>query len=183
MIKRIAVFCGANKGNDPIYEHAAVNLTQVLFQNHVGIVFGGGKVGLMGVIADEMMRLGGEAIGVIPEKLKAMEVGHEGITELHVVDTMHQRKEMMANLSDGFIAIPGGIGTMEEIIEVFTWMQIGYHTKPCALLNVNGYFDHFIAFMDKMVEDGFLKQEQRDKMIIEEDAEWLLTKILESLKN
>jgi len=181
MIKRIAVFCGANKGNNPVYEQASVKLIQAIFEDQMGIVFGGGKVGLMGVIANEMMRLGGEAIGVIPEKLKAMEVGHEGITTLYVVDTMHQRKEMMANLSDGFIAIPGGIGTMEEIIEVFTWMQIGYHTKPCALLNVNGYFDHFIAFMDKMVEDGFLKQAQRDKMIIEEDAKLLLSKIKESL--
>jgi len=125
-----------------------------------------------------MIRLGGQVIGVIPEKLKAMEVGHEGITELHVVKTMHQRKEMMANLSDAFIAIPGGIGTMEEIIEVFTWMQIGYHEKPCALLNVNGYFDHFISFMNKMVSEGFLSQEHRDKMIIEEGSERLVSKTL-----
>ncbi|MFT5640875.1 MAG: hypothetical protein ACI9A7_000973 [Cyclobacteriaceae bacterium] len=178
MIKRLAIFCGANKGNNINYEIAAKNLTKVLYDNQIDIVFGGGKVGLMGVIADEMMHLGGAAIGVIPEKLKAMEVGHEGITELHVVDTMHQRKEMMANLADGFIAIPGGIGTMEEIIEVFTWMQIGYHTKPCALLNVNGYFDHFIAFMDKMVEDGFLSQAQRNKMIIEAHPQALIEKII-----
>lgn len=177
MIKRLAIFCGANKGKNPIYENLAKEITYELYKKDISIVFGGGKVGLMGVLADEMLRLGGEVIGVIPEKLMAMEVGHTGITELHVVDTMHKRKEMMADLADGFIAIPGGIGTMEEIIEVFTWSQIGYHNKPCGFLNVNGYFDHFLRFLDHMVAEGFLKQPHRDKLVMSTRPGDLLSKM------
>lgn len=143
----------------------------------IGLVFGGGKVGLMGVVADAALAHGGEVIGVIPEKLMAREVGHTGLTKLHVVSTMHERKALMADLSDGFIALPGGIGTIEEIIEVYTWHQIGYHNKPCGFLNTNGYYDRLIAFIDHMVTEGFLPARQRDELVIGQDAEELLERM------
>lgn len=143
----------------------------------IGLVFGGGKVGLMGKVADAALAAGGEVTGVIPEKLMTKEVGHTGLTQLHVVSTMHERKAMMAQLSDGFVALPGGIGTMEEIIEVFTWHQIGYHDKPCAFLNTGGYFDRFFAFVEHMVSEGFLSKQQQDELIIRDTPEALLEEI------
>lgn len=174
MIKRLAVFCGSSKGNDATYSHAAESLTHLLHQQQIGVVYGGGRIGLMGVVADTMIQAGGEVIGVIPKKLMELEVGHEGITKLEVVETMHQRKARMAALSDGFVALPGGIGTLEEIIEVFTWLQIGYHHKPCAFLNTNGYFDKLFEFVNHMVSEGFLTATQRDKLIIADTPELLL---------
>lgn len=149
------------------------------FHNHnIGLVYGGGKVGLMGVLADELLQQQGEVIGVIPDKLMGWELGHTGITKLHIVDTMHKRKAMMADLSDAFIAMPGGIGTLEEFIEVFTWLQLDYHQKPCALYNPNHYFDKFMQFFQHMIEEGFLSQKIADTLIIDDDPESLLEKIL-----
>ncbi|CAM9939567.1 unnamed protein product, partial [Chrysoparadoxa australica] len=145
---------------------------------NIGLVYGGGKVGLMGVLAEEMLRLGGEVHGVIPEKLMGWELGHTGITKLHVVDTMHDRKAMMADLSDAFIAMPGGIGTLEEFIEVFTWLQLDYHQKPCALYNPNNYFDKFMDFFQHMIDEGFLSRKIADTLIIESDIEILMSRIL-----
>lgn len=176
-INRLAIFCGSGTGNNAVYAKGAVDLTDLLYHAGIGVVYGGGRIGLMGVVADHMMKVGGEVIGIIPQKLMDKEVGHSGITSLRVVDTMHQRKAEMASLSDGFIALPGGIGTLEEIIEVFTWLQIGYHQKPCAFLNTNGYFDKLFGFVDHMVEEGFLPESQREKLITAENPNELLDKI------
>lgn len=177
MIKRLAVFCGSRTGNNDVYANAAKELSSVLLQSDIGIVYGGGRIGLMGVIADAMMDLGGEVTGVIPQKLMDKEIGHKGITKLHIVETMHQRKAKMADLSDGFIALPGGIGTLEEIIEVFTWLQIGYHHKPCAFLNTEGYFDKLFDFVGHMVQEGFLSENQRSQLIIADKPAVLLDKM------
>ena len=173
-MKRIAVFCGSNTGNNPAYADAARQLAKSLVDRNIGLVYGAGNVGLMGVIADEVLQLGGEVIGVIPQKLVEMEVAHHGITRIEIVDTMHERKALMAELADAFIAMPGGIGTLEEIIEVFTWTQLGYHEKPCALLNTEGYYDHLIGFMDSMVEREFLKAHHRANMIVNDNPEDLM---------
>lgn len=177
-INRLAIFCGSKTGKNHQYAQATESLADVLVAHHIGVVFGGGRVGLMGVIADRMMALGGEVIGIIPEKLKTAEVAHTNITELHVVKTMHERKAMMAELSDGFIALPGGIGTLEEIIEVFTWRQIGYHHKPCAFLNTEGYYNKLFAFFDQVVSEGFLDRETRDSLIVENTPEELTKRLL-----
>lgn len=177
MIQRLAIFCGSSAGNNPIYKEEAYQVGKLMAERSIEVVYGGGKVGLMGVVADAALKYGGKVIGVITEKLMEWEVGHDGLTELHVVKTMHERKAMMAQLSDGFIALPGGIGTMEEIIEVFTWHQIGYHNKPCAFLNTAGYYDKFFAFIDHSVQEGFLSQKQHDELIIEENFEQLLASL------
>lgn len=155
-MKSICVFCGSNSGVNPAYAEAAKQLGYFLVENDIRLVFGGGKVGLMGIIADAVLEKGGEVIGVIPHFLMAKEVGHTGLTEMKLVDTMHQRKELMAELSDGFITMPGGIGTMEEFFEIFTWGQLGLHPKPFGILNVGGYYDHLLAFFDTMVQERFL---------------------------
>lgn len=178
MINRIAVFCGSSAGENPVYAREARSLINSFHSRNIGLVYGGGKVGLMGVLAEEMMKLGGEVQGVIPDKLMKWELGHTGITQLHIVETMHDRKALMANLSDAFIAMPGGIGTMEEFIEVFTWLQLGYHQKPCALYNPNHYFDKFINFFEHMISEGFLSQKIADTLIVESEPEALLNKIL-----
>lgn len=175
--KHIAVFCGSGTGKKLIYTAEAKRLAKALHNRQLDLVYGGGNIGLMGVIADEMMALGSQATGIIPQKLMEKEVGHRNITELHVVESMHDRKALMASLSDGFIAMPGGIGTLEEIIEVFTWQQIGYHDKPCGLLNVNGFYDPLVHFIGHMVSEGFLSQKQMDRLIVEQDPEKLLTKM------
>lgn len=169
-LNSLAVFCGSSSGLDPIYEQSALELARELVDREITLVFGGGSIGLMGIMADEMMSRGGKVIGVIPQKLMEWEVGHTGITKLHVVESMHDRKALMAELSEGFIALPGGIGTLEEIIEVYTWQQLGYHAKPCAFLNVNGYYDRLFSFFDQMVAEGFLKPEHRENLIIRDNA-------------
>jgi len=173
-MKRISVFCGANYGAKSEYAKAAEQLAKLMVDANIGLVYGGGNIGLMGHIADEVLRLGGEAIGVIPRKLQEREVAHLNLTQLHVVETMHERKALMANMCHGFIAMPGGIGTLEEIIEVFTWLQLEYHHKPCALLNVAGYYDKLDDFLQHMVSSNFLAEETRKKLIIEESPERLL---------
>lgn len=183
MLKRLAVFCGSNTGKNSDYQAAAKKVGTLLAEQGTGIVYGGGNIGLMGIVADAALSAGGEVIGVIPEKLMTKEVGHTGLTELHVVKTMHERKAMMAELSDGFVALPGGIGTIEEIIEVFTWHQIGYHNKPCAFLNTNGYYNKLFSFVDHMVVEGFLSQQQHDELIIANEPDELLTKVQSNIKS
>lgn len=174
----IAVFCGSSSGNNPIYTQAALDLAWELSKVDIDLVYGGGAVGLMGVIANEMMLHGRNVYGIIPKKIYEWEVGHEQITNLEVVNDMHERKAKMATMSDGFIAMPGGIGTLEEIVEAFTWLQLDYHQKPCAFLNVNGYYDHLIRFLDHMVEEGFLKNKQRAALIISSDPKDLVKKMV-----
>lgn len=177
MIKRIAVFCGSSSGNNPLYADEARLLMKQFIAEQIGLVYGGGKVGLMGVLAEEMLNHGGEVVGVIPDKLMAWELGHTGITKLHIVETMHDRKAMMADLSDAFIAMPGGIGTLEEFIEVFTWLQLDYHHKACAIYNPNHYFDKFLDFFEHMIEEGFLKKEIASTLIVESDPAILIDRI------
>lgn len=160
--KRICVFCGSSPGRDGVYRAAARDLGREMVARGYGLVFGGGGVGLMGTIADAVMEAGGHATGVIPQALVAREIAHRGLSELEVVSSMHERKQRMAELSDGFIAMPGGLGTLEEICEILTWAQLGIHAKPCGLLDVDGYFAPLLAFLDRTVEEGFLRPEHRE---------------------
>jgi uncharacterized protein (TIGR00730 family) len=173
----IAVFCGASSGNNPVYAAAAKAFGELLARESVTLVFGGGKVGLMGVIADSVLAVGGSAIGVIPRSLVSREVAHNNLTQLHVVETMHERKALMASLSDGFVAMPGGLGTFDEICEIITWNQLGILVKPCSFLNVNGYFNSLLNMFDTCVAEGFLRQERRDSLIVEEDGPQLLERL------
>ena len=176
-LKRICVFCGSSVGSRPQHAVAARELGRTLAERGLGIVFGGGKVGLMGVLADTALAAGGEAIGVIPEALVAREIGHNGLTKLHVVHSMHQRKTLMADLADAFIALPGGYGTFEEFFEAVTWTQLGIHTKPCGLLNVDGYYDALLALLDRAVRDGFIQKKNRRLVIDAPDVPTLLQKL------
>ncbi|MDB5264300.1 MAG: hypothetical protein JWQ14_3583 [Adhaeribacter sp.] len=176
-MKSIAVFCGANMGNNPVYAAAAKSFGELLAQEAITLVFGGGNVGLMGVIADSVLAAGGSAIGVIPQGLISREVAHVNLTQLHVVETMHERKALMASLSDGFVALPGGLGTFDEICEIITWNQLGILVKPCSFLNVNNYFNPLLQMFDTCVAEGFLRQERRDSLIVEEDGPRLLEKL------
>ncbi len=178
-MKSITVFCGSNSGFRGEYAEAAKELGKLLVASGIRLVYGGGKVGLMGVIADEVMRGGGTVIGIIPESLEKKEVGHRAVTELMVVESMHERKALMAELADGFIAMPGGIGTFEEFFEILTWAQLGFHNKPCAILNVAGYYDGLLALCDNAVSEGFLRREHRHLIIEDEDPERLLSKMNE----
>jgi uncharacterized protein (TIGR00730 family) len=173
-LRRICVFCGSNPGRRPEYAGAAREMGRVLVERGLGLVYGGGKVGLMGIVADTVLAGGGEAVGVIPEALMAREVGHLGLTALHVVATMHERKALMADLADGFVALPGGFGTFEEFCEVLTWSQLGFHPKPCGLLNVAGYYDPLLALFDHAVEEGFVPPHHRALVIEETDPARLL---------
>ena len=173
-LRRICVFCGSNAGRRPEYADAARAMGRVLAERGLGLVYGGGKVGLMGIVADTVLAGGGEVVGVIPEALMAREVGHAGLTELHVVRTMHERKAMMADLADGFVAMPGGFGTFEEFCEVLTWSQLGFHPKPCGLLNVAGYYDPLLALFDHAVEEGFVPRPHRVLVMEESDPARLL---------
>jgi uncharacterized protein (TIGR00730 family) len=160
-LRRVCVYAGSNPGSDPAYRQAAAAFATLLAEHGIGLVYGGGRVGLMGVLADAMLARGGEAIGVIPQALVDREVGHGGLTELRIVGSMHERKAEMAELADAFVAVPGGIGTLEELIEVYTWSQLGLHDKPCGVLNVNGFYDGLAAWLDHAVEEGFLRAEHR----------------------
>lgn len=177
-MQRVAIFCGSKMGKDPKYAEATKELVKVIVEKDIEIVYGGGDVGLMGIVAETALENGGTITGVIPDKLYEMEVAHTGITKLYRVRDMHERKALMADLSDAFIALPGGVGTLEEMTEVMTWAQIGYHTKPCAFLNTKGYYDHFIAFFDHMEEEGFLYQSLHDQAIVESDVVKLINRIL-----
>jgi uncharacterized protein (TIGR00730 family) len=176
----LCVYCGSNVGNDPRFLEAARLTGKILAKNNHTLVYGGGKVGLMGVVADEALAAGGKVIGIIPELFiqEEREIAHPDLTELHVVDSMHERKHKMASLADGFLALPGGIGTLEEIVEAFTWTQIGVHSKPCALLNVSGFYDSLFALLTEMSEKGFLMAEQLSQLIVEEEPEAAIHKVL-----
>jgi len=165
-MKRLCVYCGSNAGTNNDYVHAARELAGVLVENNIGLVYGGSHRGMMGQIADAVLDGGGEVEGVIPKSLLEKEVAHDGLTEMHVVDSMHARKSMMALLSDGFIAMPGGFGTLEEIIEILTWAQLQFHEKPCGLLNVNGYFNHLLSFLDHAETEGFLRPSHRAMLLV-----------------
>ena len=156
-IKRIVVYCGANVGSNPAYKTAAETVGRTLAEQGIGLVYGGGGVGLMGIVADAALAAGGEVIGVIPEALKVLEVGHKNLTAMHVVPDMHSRKAMMLGLADAVIAMPGGFGTMDELFEALTWSQLDYHRKLCGLLNVAGYYDHLIAWINHSVDAGMVK--------------------------
>jgi uncharacterized protein (TIGR00730 family) len=176
-MKSIAVFCGSNSGFRPEYRQAAQTLAGDLVERNIRLVFGGGNIGLMGIIADTVMKAGGQVIGIIPDSLDDREVGHRGITELKVVGSMHERKAMMAELSDGFIAMPGGIGTFEEFFEILTWAQLGFHEKPCGLLNVAGYYDGLLRLCDNAVTEGFLRPVHRRLILDESESAILLERM------
>jgi uncharacterized protein (TIGR00730 family) len=177
IMKTIAVFCGSSTGNDPIYMEEARKLGHRLVDEGLKLVYGGATVGCMGAVADGVMEAGGEAIGVIPKKLADVEIAHDRLTKLHVVETMHERKALMAEYADGFISLPGGTGTLEEWFEVFTWAQLGYHNKPCGLLNVNNYYTPLVSLFDHMIDHGFVKREYKDFILINGDSAELIAQM------
>ncbi|MBI4752083.1 MAG: TIGR00730 family Rossman fold protein [Acidobacteria bacterium] len=176
-MNRICVFCGSNPGTNPAYVEAAVTVGNLLADRGLGLVYGGGHVGMMGTIADAVLARGGEVIGVIPVALAEKEVEHKGLTRLHVVKSMHERKALMADLADGFIALPGGFGTFEEYCEIITWAQLGFHHKPCGLLNVAGYYNHLLAMIDHGVDQKFIRPVHRQLVIDDTDADQLLERM------
>jgi uncharacterized protein (TIGR00730 family) len=173
-MKRICVFCGSSPGAKPDYRQAAESLGHALASRKITLVYGGARVGIMGQLADACLDAGGEVIGVIPKRLVEMEVAHTGLSALHIVDSMHQRKSLMAELADGFIALPGGLGTIEEFFEVLTWAQLGMHRKPCGLLNTCGFFDRLTAFLTQLVEQQFVEMDHLRMIQIDESPEGLL---------
>ncbi len=178
-MQALTVFCGANTGSDPVYTEVARQMGHLLASEGIALVYGGGKVGLMGVIADAVLEKGGKVIGVIPHFLAHKEVEHTGVTEMHYSETMHERKMRMFELSDGAIAMPGGFGTLDELFELCTWAQLGHHEKPLAILNVNGFYDTLLQFLNRVVSDGFLKIENRG--IILDAAQ--PTEVLKKMRN
>jgi uncharacterized protein (TIGR00730 family) len=173
-MQRICVYCASNSGNRDVFTDAARELAEVLVEQEHELVYGGGSTGIMGALADAVLRLGGTVHGVIPELLLQKEVGHAGLTELHVVGSMHERKSKMAAMSDAFIALPGGFGTLEEISEILTWGQLRVHEKPVGILNVDGYFDSLLAFLDNAAAEGFLREECRNMLCCADDPAALL---------
>ena len=177
-MKAIAVYCGANPGASPMYADGARALARALVERNVALVYGGGHVGLMGMIADEVLRLGGEVSGVIPQQLVDRELAHPGLTRLFVVKDMHERKAMMAQLADGFIAMPGGMGTLEELFEMLTWSQLGIHAKPVGVLNVGGFYDQLVGFLRHAQDQAFIKPEHGGLMMVESDPDTLVQRLM-----
>jgi len=173
-LKKICVYCGSGSGNKLYYEEEARYLGRLFVEQGIELIYGGARVGIMGAIADEVMNEGGKVTGVIPQNLVRREVAHDGVMDLRVVDSMHERKALMAELSDGFIALPGGLGTLEELSEILTWAQLGLHTKPTGVLNIGGYYDRLIGFLDYAVDEGFVKPVNRSLLLIRDKAEELL---------
>lgn len=173
-MNRICVYCGSSAGKLPEYREAARALARELLERDISLVYGGASVGIMGEIADAVIDGGGEVVGVIPRSLVEREVSHHGLTELKIVESMHERKSTMAEISDGFVALPGGLGTMEELFEVLTWSQLGFHRKPCALLNVKQYYDNLSLFLQHAVEQEFVKDVHRNMLLIEDEPSKLL---------
>jgi hypothetical protein len=173
-MQRLCVYCGSNAGARPEYAAAARGLARSLAERGLGLVYGGGNVGLMGILADEALARGCEVIGVIPRALAEREVAHAGITRLEIVESMHERKARMAELADAFLALPGGLGTLEELFEVWTWTQLGFHAKPCGLLDVAGYYAPLVGFLERSVAEGFLRPEHRSALLVGSDADALL---------
>lgn len=176
-MKSICVYCGSSPGARPVYAQAARAFGRALAAAGLTLVYGGGRVGLMGIIADEVLAAGGHAIGVIPQLLVDKEVGHTGLTELHVVPDMHHRKKMMADLADAFVAMPGGAGTLEEFFEVFTWAQLGYHRKPVALYNIDAFYDPLLALLEHTVDEGFMQRTYFDALCVDADPTGLIGKL------
>lgn len=174
MLKRICVYCGSNGGDKPAYLKAAVELGKVLAENRIGLVYGAGNIGIMGAVAQSALDAGGEVIGVTPQVFVDMKVVHFGLTELKVVQTMHERKALMADLADAFIALPGGLGTFEELFETLTWAQLGFHDKPVGILNVERYYDQLISFLNFTVAEKFVKADHLQMLIVEQDPAVLL---------
>ena len=169
-MQRICVYCGSNSGSRPVYADVARELADVLVRHEYELVYGGADKGIMGIIADAVLERGGKVHGIIPKMLCEKELAHQNLTELHIVASMHERKTMMAALSDGFIAMPGGFGTLEEIIEIVTWGQLRFHDKPCGLLNIDGYFDHLLSYLDHATAEGFLRKENREMLLSADTA-------------
>ena len=165
-MKRLAVYCGSNSGADPLFAETAERLGAEMAKRDIGLVYGGGKLGLMGIIADSVLAGNGEVHGVIPEALVDLEVAHQGLTELHIVTSMHERKAKMTDLCDGFIAMPGGIGTLDELFEAWSWNALGYHAKPFLLLNTGGFWDSMIGFVDHVVANGFISEARREQLLV-----------------
>ncbi|MBD8547604.1 LOG family protein [Sphingomonas sp. CFBP 8760] len=176
-MKRLAIYCGSATPADPLYLHAARDVGRTLAERGIGVVYGGGRLGLMGAVADGALAAGGEVIGVIPQALVDAEVAHRGLTELHVVGGMHERKSRFTDLADGFVTIPGGTGTMDELWEALSWAQLGYHADPVGLLNTAGYYDELIAFWAKMATVGFLRPQHRDLLIVADTLPVLLDRM------
>lgn len=176
-MERITIFCGSSTGTEPIYIEQATLLGEILAEKNIQLIYGGAKVGLMGAVANGALSKGGEVVGVIPDFLLKKELAHQGITHLHIVETMHQRKTMMHELSDGFIALPGGFGTMEELFEIITWAQLGLHKKPIGLLNTAGFYNHLKRLLQQMTDSGFLKEINQKMLLIDEDISQLLEKM------
>ncbi len=180
-MKRLCVYCGSSTGARPLYREGAIALGGLIAASGMGLVYGGGHVGLMGAVADGALAAGGHVIGVIPRALMDRELGHTGIQDLRIVADMHERKMMMADLADGFIAMPGGWGTIEELAEMLTWLQLGIHAKPIGLLNLGGYYDPFLEFAERMVEQQFVRPEQRHLLAVESDPQILLDRLTKPL--
>jgi hypothetical protein len=176
-IQRLCVFCGSSSGGRAVYAEAAAELGRELAKSGVTLVFGGGRVGLMGIMADSVLAAGGQAIGVMPRALVEKEIAHTSLTKLHVVESMHQRKALMADLADAFLLLPGGYGSWEEFLEVVTWLQLGIHRKPCALLNVAGYYDALLSQTSRAVAEGFLRPAHKEMLIVEENPARLLARL------
>ncbi|MEM7186920.1 MAG: TIGR00730 family Rossman fold protein [Bacteroidota bacterium] len=176
-LQRICVFCGSSDGNDPVVTEAARNLGQVFADRNITLVYGAAKIGVMGTIAETLLASRGKVIGIIPQFLKKKEVVHLGLTQLITTDNMHERKLKMQEMSDGFIALPGGFGTLEELFEIITWLQLGLHDKPIGLLNVNGFYDDLLRLLERMVRNGFLKMDNYDLLLVDTSLEGLLTKM------
>ena len=177
MIKRVCVFCGSSPHTDPKYFSTAEELARLLVKNKIGLVYGGSNIGTMKVIADTMLDAGGEAVGIMPRMLVDKEIAHPGLTELHIVDSMHERKALMAELADGFIALPGGIGTLEELFEILAWALLEIHKKPCGILNAHQYYQKLIDFLKHATAEHFIKDEHHSILIMEEDPEILLERM------
>ena len=177
-MNRICVFCGSKTGNSPLFLEAATELGRFLAERGLDLVYGGASIGLMGAVADSVMAGGGRVVGVIPEAMASKEVAHEGLTEMHVVSSMHERKSMMARLADAFVALPGGFGSFEELLEMITWAQLGIHRKPVGILNVSGYYDPLIQLFEGAIEAGFIKPSNRKLFVIEQEADRLLQTLL-----
>lgn len=177
-MKHICVFCGSYPGNNPLYMTSARQMGAAIARRGLGLVYGGGHVGLMGAVADGALQAGGRAVGVIPQTLVDKELAHRSLTELRVVTSMHQRKAMMAEIADGFIALPGGFGTLDELFEIITWAQLGFHRKPIGLLNVDNYFDPLLTFINHIAQEGFISPEHRSAVAVADEADALLNTLL-----
>lgn len=180
VFQRLCVFCGSSAGHPPIYRETAATIGRLIAESGIELVYGGGHVGLMGALADAALAVNGHVIGVMPQALIDREVGHAGLSDMRIVNSMHERKALMVDLADGFIALPGGHGTLDEFCEVLTWAQLGIHTKPCGVLNIDGYYDGLLALFDRAVEDGFLKPIHRDMIVVESEPGSLLMHMAET---